>query len=131
MNARRILITGSRHWTDRAAIQAAIERELAGYDGEVVIVHGDAPGADRLAGEVALALGCWAEVHPADWTTGRRAGPVRNQRMVDRGADVCLAFPASDSRGTWDCVRRAKKAGIRVVVSDSVSPTGKPRFQAD
>jgi hypothetical protein len=34
--------------------------------------------------------------------------------MVDLGADLCLAFPMPRSRGTWDCVRRAKKAGIVV-----------------
>lgn len=36
--------------------------------------------------------------------------------MVDSGAEVCLAFPEDDSRGTWDCVRRAEKANILVKV---------------
>ena len=57
------------------------------------------------------------ETHPADWSThGRAAGPIRNQQMVDRGADICLAFPTSSSIGTWDCVRRAKAAGIPVEI---------------
>lgn len=35
--------------------------------------------------------------------------------MVDLGADLCLAFPLPDSRGTKDCMARAKKAGIKVI----------------
>lgn len=36
--------------------------------------------------------------------------------MVDLGADICLAFPTKSSIGTWDCVRRANAAGIRVII---------------
>lgn len=43
------------------------------------------------------------------------AGGVRNQEMVNLGGYlVCLAFPLAGSRGTWDCVARARVAGIPV-----------------
>jgi hypothetical protein len=39
--------------------------------------------------------------------------------MLDFGApDFVMAFPLPDSRGTWDMVNRAKKAGIVVYVED-------------
>ncbi len=41
---------------------------------------------------------------------GKAGGPVRNQAMVDSGADLCLAFPDNKSIGTWDCVQRARAA---------------------
>ena len=44
------------------------------------------------------------------------AGHARNQDMVNDGARVLLAFPELGSRGTWDCVKRAKAAGIEVRV---------------
>lgn len=57
------------------------------------------------------------ECVPADWATlGNRAGPIRNQAMVDLGDYLaCLAFPLGESRGTRDCMARAEAAGIPVL----------------
>lgn len=109
----RILITGSRY---RPAID--VYKVLDRYKGSVnEIVVGDATGADEAARTWAVSNGVNLTVHKADWNAyGRSAGPRRNQEMVDAGADLCLAFPMSGSRGTWDCVNRAKKAGIVVTV---------------
>lgn len=124
----RILITGSRNWRDRHAIAIALRDYLRGApaDPPVVIVHGsqctedrktgELYGADYLSDEVALTWGFDRDPHPADWDRyGKRAGPIRNQAMVDLGANVCLAFPLGESRGTRDCMRRAEAAGIPVI----------------
>ncbi|MFE3202176.1 SLOG family protein [Embleya sp. NPDC059237] len=42
------------------------------------------------------------------------AGPRRNARMVAAGADVAHAYPLATSRGTRNCMRLARAAGIRV-----------------
>jgi hypothetical protein len=125
----RILVTGSRDWEDGDAVRRAIaeamnDRGIMTPTGkiteQVTIVHGGCPtGADRHAQLWALSLrGLMSEEeHPADWIhEGKAAGPRRNQRMVDAGADICLAFPLGESRGTRDCMRRAEAAGIPVVV---------------
>lgn len=138
---RRILITGSRTWSNFGAISMALTRELrATEDRALTIVHGGAPGADLLADRWARQDWTWAEVKPerhdakwedscgpdcwkhrkpAKWPQGTdycpKQGHIRNQLMVDLGADVCLAFPSTASIGTWDCMRRAEAAGIRVV----------------
>lgn len=120
----RILVTGSRNWTDRDAIWAAIR--AAGLRAEVhpqetTVVHGAAPGADTLAADVAREFGCDVEAHPADWEThGKAAGPIRNAAMVALGADVCLAFLHGSSRGTRNCMALAEKAGIPVIVTEGV-----------
>lgn len=116
----RILVTGSRDFRDtdlakRALVWAA---NVAGVDNpaDVTVVHGDARGTDSVLAEVAVSFGCVIEGHPARWDElGKRAGIVRNCEMVDLGADVCLAFPLSSSRGTWHCMREDEKAGIPVV----------------
>jgi hypothetical protein len=118
---KRILITGSREWTDRETIYLAIfnwVKENCTTPEEIVIVHGDASrGADRLARDIARSVP-WLteEAHPAEWETyGKGAGFIRNQDMVDLGADVALAFLRGPSRGTRHCAGQAEKAGIPVI----------------
>lgn len=112
----RILITGSRHWFNREAIEKALIGWTDGFSREeITIVHGGASGADRIAAQIARDWDVCQDVFVPDWRThGPAAGPMRNQEMVDAGADVCLAFPFDDSRGTFDCMRRARIAGIEV-----------------
>lgn len=111
---RRILVTGSRDWDSWYTIETAIRSELQ-PGVQNVIVHGAARGADATAGQVARKLGLLVEEHPANWRPeGRAAGVLRNQRMVNAGADVCLAFIRNNSRGASDCARRAEEAGIPV-----------------
>jgi hypothetical protein len=106
-------VCGSRNWTDTDAISVAL-----GWFADVpnvLVIHGDARGADRLAGAVAKEMGFDVRPFPADWNRhGNGAGPIRNQQMLDEGhPDIVLAFPLGMSRGTRDMIRRARKAGIR------------------
>ena len=116
MSHPRILVTGSRNWTNRNIIKMALKYawEDLGLDPKTTLVSGACPtGADRIAEEEWESLGLPIERHPAGWSQhGRAAGPIRNQEMVDLGADVCLAFAMPDSRGTHDCIRRASDKGI-------------------
>lgn len=113
----RILITGSRNWTDKKKVLYALVDQVMYKKEDVVFIHGGCPtGADAIAGEWIDVMGVKTEVYPADWDKhGRAAGPIRNQQMVDLGADVCLAFPLGESRGTRHCMKAAEKAGIKVI----------------
>jgi hypothetical protein len=107
----RILVCGSRHWTDKSAIR----RALSAFEPGDVVIHGGAPGADTIAGEAALVLGLKVEIYPADWERyGKAAGPIRNQLMIDSKPHCVVAFPLPNSRGTLDTIRRAQAAGIPV-----------------
>lgn len=114
----RMLITGSRNYADRDTLLDAIEYYLGEtYIEDVIIIEGGARGADRIAREHALDMGYVVETYPANWEKyGKKAGGIRNQEMVDNGADICLAFPLEDSIGTYDCIRRAKNAGIKTII---------------
>ncbi|MDI5965773.1 SLOG family protein [Streptantibioticus silvisoli] len=114
-------MTGSRSWADMPTVREALRQvrlEVAG--GPIVVVHGACPrGADALADLLATRAPAEfrmsVERHPADWDAlGKRAGFVRNQHMVDLGADVCLAFIRSGSRGASHTARVAERAGILV-----------------
>ena len=110
----RVLITGSREWRDGSVIRAALT-ELVRDAEDVTVVHGDADGADRIAGRVARELGMRREPHTAIRGDGSARFRMRNQRMVDAGADVCLAFAVGWASGTGMCARMARRAGIRTV----------------
>lgn len=123
-NPYRVLVTGSRDWTDPHTVYAALDsivHEVAPR--HVTIVHGACPtGADQHA-HAWIMRHCppdaWdrlcEEPHPADWELhGRRAGPIRNAHMVSLGADLCLAFVKANSRGAAHCSGLAEKAGIPV-----------------
>ncbi|MGW2371759.1 SLOG family protein [Kitasatospora sp. NPDC001683] len=108
-------MTGSRAWSDRAAVEHALGVAF-GLFRPIVIVHGACPtGADAMAAAWAQRAGVEVEAWPADWARcGRAAGPLRNAAMVAAGARFCLAFVLPGSRGTLDCIRRAEAAGIPV-----------------
>jgi hypothetical protein len=138
----RVMVTGSRNWTDYETIRRVIRDIPFLFEGrlksdgtgrwdtvdlsEVIIVHGDARGADALCKRAAEHWGCELEPHPADWEgpNGLGAGLFRNQEMVDSEPDIVLAFRVGgiDSRGTTHAIQAAMKAGIRVIVYEWPSP---------
>lgn len=106
----RVLVCGSRDWTDKALLELTLSALAAGE----TIIHGDClTGADAMADRWARHCLLPVERFPADWKKyGGRAGPIRNQQMVDTKPELVIAF--GTGKGTEDCVRRAKKAGIDV-----------------
>ena len=109
----RVLVCGSRTWTDARAIGARLSRLPAG----TTIIHGAARGADSLAGRAAARLRLPVEASPADWAgEGRAAGFLRNRRMLDTRPNLVLAFWDGRSRGTLDCVEEATRRGIPVEI---------------
>lgn len=117
----RVIFTGSRNWSGLQAEHRAhqVLNQLENFcniaiDSPLVIVHGDCPtGLDAIVDRWALRRGYVAERHPARWDQfGKAAGPIRNQEMVNAGADMCLGFPLEGGSGTQDCMNRARLAGI-------------------
>lgn len=111
----RLLVCGGRTFDDRERLLTAMNAAVHGCDTEIVVIHGGARGADSLAGVIAREVAVKVLVFPADWErNGLRAGPIRNQQMLDEGKpDVVLAMPGGP--GPADMVRRAKAAGLPVI----------------
>lgn len=121
----RILVTGSRHFDPhnprnyqlmQQALSTTAKKLYAAGATDITVIHGGASGADTLADIIASSLGFNIERYPAQWNLyGKKAGPIRNEEMVARGADIVLAFPAAVSPGTKHCMGVARRAGITVV----------------
>ena len=110
----RVIVCGSRSWTDRQRISDRIA--LLPPKDDTVIVHGNARGADRIAHQEAQKLGLLVEPHPADWRFGKKAGLIRNEEMARLGADLCIAFWDNRSTGTAHMMTQAMRAGIPVEI---------------
>ena len=119
----RILVCGGRDYTNWVLLNRTLHHAI--YDGDhtdyskQVIISGMAKGADTLAVQFADINNIPVLKFPADWDKyGKRAGPIRNQQMIDEGKpDLVVAFYGSrvEGSGTADMVRRAKKHGIEVI----------------
>ena len=108
----KVLVTGGRDFSDRKLLFDTLDGTHinSGID---LLINGGAPGADALSSEWARGMEIQTMMFMADWIRyGKKAGPIRNQQMIDEKPDLVLAFPGGV--GTADCVRRAEKAGIPV-----------------
>lgn len=106
----KVLVCGGRDFKDWGAMRAILDN-LRGVE---EIIHGDARGADELAGRWALFRDVPCREFPAKWERhGRSAGYRRNVEMADTQPDIVIAFPGG--KGTAHMVELAHKRGVRVM----------------
>lgn len=119
----RVLVCGGRNMTDSAFVHRVLD-QLHKNEGIDCIIHGAARGADRIGGYWARKNRIDERRFPADWEAHHNAaGPIRNQQMLDEGMpDLVVAFPDPKSTGTWDMVRRARKAGVETLIFERPLP---------
>jgi len=112
----RVLVCGSRDFDDYDFVWNKIHELDSRLGPFTTLIHGYASGVDSQAAIVAGTLkDCKIIGYRAEWRRyGKRAGPIRNQRMLDEGKpDLVIAFPGG--RGTADMKQRARRAGIEVL----------------
>jgi predicted Rossmann fold nucleotide-binding protein DprA/Smf involved in DNA uptake len=119
MTEFRVIVAGSRTFADYELLSRKLDHLLAGKlaDGvKVVVVSGQAAGADALGERWALARGLTVERHPARWDAeGRGAGFRRNERMA-AVSQALVAFWNGLSQGTAHMIDTAAERGLAVRV---------------
>lgn len=122
----RLLVCGDRDWCDYALVKEEIELFRMHVDNIETIIEGGAHGADFCGKMAGAELGIPVDEYPADWQNlGPKAGPIRNQRMVDDGKpDFVLAFhdDFEHSRGTKSMIKIAINAAIPYAVVKHETP---------
>lgn len=120
---RRVLVAGPQSWDDKPAVRDALA-EVWGPG--VVLVSGAS-----TQGAAALCEQCWShwggvvERHSANWGRyGNRAEPHRDAEMVEKGADLCLAFIRDRSDINNDIAVRAEQMNIPTLL---IPPTSHDR----
>ena len=111
----RVLVCGGREYDDEERVFSILDAFHRDCGPIAAIIHGGAAGADLLGHKWAIRnLPVLSVKFSANWKKhGKRAGPIRNQLMLDVGKpDHVIAFPGG--RGTADMILRAKAAGIPV-----------------
>lgn len=141
----KILVTGDRNWTKASVIREVLfflDLMSKKYNESIILIEGGAGGVDSIAATIGRKLGFNVRTFPADWKKhGKKAGPIRNREMLDflneEGPELVLAFHDNlfnGSKGTRDCVTKAKKRGKPVVLINSdgeaitLSYTGPPEY---
>ena len=126
----RVLVTGSRTWPTSMLIDdvlSAYRRVMIRPDQSMLLVHGDAQGADQMADRWAASRLVEREPHPYMSEHGRAGGHIRNAYMVRLGAAVCLAFIYERSAGASGCAAAAHAAGIPTWVWRGACPRNPAR----
>lgn len=124
----RVLVTGGRAYPDRDVVWTALDKIHAKH-GVLCVITGhcttrnpatgryELSGADKHAEDWAHARGvpCTDEKYAVTWgewkTIGKRAGPLRTDRMIEQESpDLCVHAPGGS--GTDYCVRKCRERGI-------------------
>ncbi len=120
----KVLVCGGRDFDDWAMLNWKLTTMFVASEADNwLIIQGGAKGADFLAKVWAKwknenvyynRISC--KEYPADWKKhGVKAGPIRNQQMLDEGKpDIVVAFPGG--RGTKNMIKLAVEQGFTTVV---------------
>lgn len=110
----KIIVAGCRNFNDYDLLKSKLDFYFQNIEIEE-IVSGACSGADRLGERYAHEHNIPVKQFPADWSLGRKAGPLRNEEMA-KYADALVAFWDGESRGTANMINRARAHGLKVRV---------------
>lgn len=117
-----IIVTGSRHYMETERVTDVLGTMYDVHENNLFVKVGDNAGGVDLATRIwsrQYLLSTQRQTFEARWALhGKAAGPIRNHVMVDSGADLVIAWPLDDSKGTKECAEYAAEQGIRVWFPD-------------
>ena len=108
-----VAIAGGKDVADAGAVIRSLDKARAKY-ADMVLVHGDGPGVERIAAQWAETNGVHQVVCKPDWDRHGRAAPFRrNDELLNLLPKGVIAFPGSGI--TENLVDKARSLGIPVM----------------
>ena len=123
----RIIISGTRTFTDQALLYSTLDSILTDYSEDkykIIIISGCAKGADSIAIQYAKDHDYEIKKFPAEWDKlGKSAGVRRNLQMAQYASDIhhqglLVAFWNGESPGTKNMIEVAKRYNLPVQIVD-------------
>lgn len=107
-------VVGYRNFSDHAVFSAGLEATIAQYGAPSRVVSGGATGADAMAKRWAAERGIpFTEHLPKAYTA---QGLLARNTLIANDCTILVAFPSTESRGTFDTIRKAQASGKKVVI---------------
>ena len=113
-----VAIVGSRDYHNGAVVFNYVDDKLKKYAGhKITIVSGGAQGVDRIAEDYAAIRGYDLHVIKPNYEGTMPGSPQARARPLQRNSDIVamahiiIAFPTETSRGTFDTISKARRAG--------------------
>lgn len=131
----RLIVAGTRTFDDYVLMKGKLDQIILGLREDcsgapVVIISGNAKGADQLGIRYAMERNLSFRRFPAQWHQyGKAAGPMRNAQMLayaKEGIPALVAFWDGKSRGTDNMIQAARqgKAFVRVIPYEASDAKG-------
>jgi hypothetical protein len=111
----RILVVGDRHWNCPELADQIVNRLLARYGLEIVVIHGGECGVDQAVATACEDLGVRVEARLVSFhQIGLPTIATKNRELINAAPDLCVAVHQSigTSKRTRDLVQQALQAGI-------------------
>lgn len=118
MRELRFIIAGGRDFDNYNLLESfcykVFEQLNIQDDDKIIIIEGEAKGADTLARKFAEENNFECLKFPANWDLyGKRAGYIRNTQMANEGkADYLIAFHDGQSSGTRNMIEIMRKKDL-------------------
>lgn len=121
-----LIATGTREGVTKkelvTAFYTGVARLMEMGVTEIILYHGCMSGVDTQAANEARARGGEPRgFNPADYGKWPECGPLRNAAMISAAIAtglpvVVFALPRGAAKGTRNCIKQARAAGLEVLV---------------
>jgi hypothetical protein len=115
----RLIIAGGRDFTDYSKCKYVLDhllQDIPKNTGDIIVLCGEAKGADTLGEQYAQQYLDGVEYYPAEWELhGKAAGYIRNKQMAEAATHL-VAFWDGKSKGTKHMIDLAEKHNLNIRV---------------